>query len=130
MRKSLILVLGAFGALVLGTVVIAQTHDNAVEKKASDEITFTSDTKVGTQVLKPGRYQVACDTKTVKFSLITVGPGLYTTVTKVLEVPCQGHLGEKRAHTELSLPVKDGVNVLEKLALRGGNVEHVFPGQY
>jgi hypothetical protein len=124
MRKSLSLVLGV---LALGAVVMAQTHDNATEKKASDEITFASDTKIGTHVLKAGRYQVACDTKTIKFSLITVGPGLYTTVTKVLEVPCEGkHLTEKSIHTEVSLPVKDGAPVLEKLTLRGGNVEHQF----
>jgi hypothetical protein len=123
MRKSLALVLAV---LALGAVVLAQTSDTA-KKKASDEITFAVDTKVGNHVLKAGRYLVACDTKTVRFSLITVGPGLYTTVTKVLEMPCEGHIGEKRAHTEMSLPVRDGVQVLEKLVLRGGNVEHVFP---
>ena len=131
MRKSLSLAL----ALLVGTVVLAQTvmHDNATEKKASDELTFKADTKIGSHVLKAGRYKIACDTKTVTFWLITedVGPGQFTSQKKVLEVPCDGKLlADKHTYTETSMPSKDGVLVLEKLTLRGGNVEHVFPGQF
>ncbi len=132
MRKSLSLAL----ALLVGTVVLAQTamHDNNTEKKASDEINIKVDTKIGTHLLKAGRYKIACDTKTVTFWQITedVGMGQFTSQKKVLEVPCDGKLlADKHTYTETSLPAgKDGVPVLEKLTLRGGNVEHVFPGQF
>ncbi len=131
MRKSISLVLAVvlFGVVV----VLAQTHSNTTEKKASAEVTFTSDVMVGTHLLKAGRYQIACDTKTVKFSLITtdVGMGQFTSMKKVLEVPCEGNaLTERHVHTEMSMPAnKAGVPVLQKLLLDGSNVEHVFPGQ-
>lgn len=126
MRKSLSLVLGV---LLVGAVVLAQTHNNMTEKKASDEFTLTSDTMVGTHLLKAGDYNVVCDTKTIKFSLITVRTGRDSYLTKVLEVPCQGkELPDRRERTELVIPQnKNGVPVLEKLYLRGSNVEHVFP---
>jgi hypothetical protein len=130
MRKSPVsLVSVALAVLLAGAVVLAQTHSNTVEKKASDEIRFTTDVMVGTQLLKAGRYQVSCDTKTIKFSKIEVGPGIFTTATKVLEVPCQGkEVAERHKHTEFSIPLnKDNVAVLEKLNLRGSNIEHVFP---
>jgi hypothetical protein len=126
MRKSLSLVLGL---MLISAVLAAQTHNNAAEKKASDEVTFKTDVRIGSQVLKAGRYEIACDRNTIKFSLVEVGPGIFTTRTKKLEVPCQGkELTEKMAHTEMSLPVgPDGIPVLAKLLLKGSNVEHVFP---
>jgi hypothetical protein len=128
MRKSFSLILAV---LFVGTVVLAQTtHNNTTEKKASDQITLKADTKVGNTVLKAGRYKIACDTKTVTFWLVTtdVGMGEFTSTKKVLEMPCDGkELTERSPHTELTVPEKAGVVVLEKLTLRGGNVEHVFP---
>lgn len=130
MRKSLSLVIGL---LLVGAVVFAQTvtHDNMKEKKASDEVTFSTDVKVGTALLKAGRYKIVCDSKTIKFSLLTAdpGPGNFIYEKKVLEVPCQGkQLDARRENTSLTMPVgKDGVAVLEKLYLKGSNIEHVFP---
>ena len=130
MRKSLSLVLAV---LLVGAVVLAQTHNNTTEKKASAEVTFTSDVMVGTHLLKAGRYQIACDTKTVKFSLISTDAreGGFISMKKVLEVPCDGkQLEARHVHTEMSLPPnKDGVPVLQKLYLDGSNVEHIFPNQ-
>jgi hypothetical protein len=126
MRKSsLTLVLAV---LVAGVGVLAQSHSNMTEKKASDEIRLSSDLLVGTHLLKAGHYQVACNRETIKFSRIEVGPGIFTTMTKVLEVPCQGtDLGTARPRTELAMvPNKEGVKVLEKLILRGSSIEHVF----
>jgi hypothetical protein len=120
----------AIAVLLAGAVVVAQTHNNMVEKKVSEEIRLSTDLKVGSQVLKAGLYRVACDRETIRFSRIETVPGsIFTTVTKVLEVPCQGKdLGARRERTELSMPVgKDGVPFLEKLYLRGSNIEHVFP---
>lgn len=130
MRKSLSL---AIGLLLVGAVVFAQTvtHENMKEKKASDEVSLSADVKVGNVLLKAGRYRIACDSKTIKFTLLTAGAGQgnFINETKVLEVPCQGkQLDARRENTELAMPVgQDGVRVLERLYLKGSNVEHVFP---
>jgi hypothetical protein len=112
----------------VGAVVLAQTHNNMTEKKATDEITFGADTKIGTHLLKAGRYEVSCNRELIKFSLITTRAG-NTTLTKVLEVPCQGkELADKRETSQISVPKgPDGVPVLRTLLLRGSNIEHVFP---
>lgn len=126
MRKSLALVLGV---LLVGAVVIAQTHNDMTEKKVSDEFSIPSDIRVGTHLLKAGDYRVSCDTKTITFSLITVRSGRDRYLTKVLEVPCEGkELPARRENTELVIPPNKGdVPVLEKLYVRGSNIEHVFP---
>jgi len=87
MRKSFVAVLFVLLAGVASVALVAQTHDNAVEKKSSDEIRLTVDTMVAGKLLKAGKYLVACDKKTIKFSIIEVGPGIFTTTTKVLEIP-------------------------------------------
>jgi hypothetical protein len=126
MRKSLALVVGV---LLVGAVVMAQTHNNMTEKKVMDEITIPVDVKVGNHLLKAGDYRVTCDTKVITFALITVRTGRDSYLTKVLELPCEGkELAARRENTELVIPAnKDGVPVLEKLYLRGSNLEHVFP---
>jgi hypothetical protein len=108
---------------------MAQTHSNMIEKKVTDEFTIPSDIMVGTHLLKAGDYRVSCDTKKISFSLITVRSGRDSYLTKVLEVECQGkELPARRENTELVMPPnKEGIPVLEKLYLRGSNVEHVFP---
>jgi hypothetical protein len=128
MRKSFSLVLAFLLVAVSSVILMARVHDNANEKKATDEITLSSDVLVGGQLLKAGRYQIACDTKAVKFSIVTEGPGTFITVNKVLEVPCEGELlTARRTNTEMSLPPNaDGVKVLTKLYIKGSNVEHVF----
>jgi len=129
MRQSaLSLALAVLLTCAVGVGVFAQTHNNMVEKKATDEITFGADTRVGTHLLKAGRYEVSCNRDVIKFSLITTRAG-NTTLTKVLEVPCQGKaLAARSENSQLSLPKgQDGVPVLQKLLLRGSNIEHVFP---
>jgi len=130
MRRSFSFLVAVFIVSVVGVVVLAQTHSNTTEKRASDEITFNADTLVGTHLLKAGRYLVQCDRMTITFSRVTtdVGQGRFTSATKMLQVPCLGReLPAKADRTQLSLPEnKDGVAVLEKLVLRGSNVEHVF----
>jgi hypothetical protein len=130
MRKAFSLILASLLVTVVGAAVLAQTHNNMTEKKATDEVTLSSDVLVGTHLLKAGRYEISCDAKVIKFSSLTSVPGsLADYRTKVLEVPCQGQeLPAKRQHTELSMPTnKAGVRYLEKLYLRGSNIEHVFP---
>lgn len=129
MRKSFALILSFLLVTVTGAIIMAHTHDNAVEKKAMDEVQISSDVMVAGKLLKAGRYQIACDTKTVKFSIVNEGPGTFITVNKVLEFPCEGNqLTEKRNATEMKMPPnKDGVKVLQTLYVRGSNVEHTIP---
>jgi len=130
MRRSFSFLVAVLIVGVVSVAVLAQTHSNTTEKKASDEIRFNADTLVGTHLLKAGKYLVQCDRMTITFSFITadVGVGRFTSTAKVLEVPCLGkELPSKAERTEISVPSnKDGVPTLEKLKLRGSNVEHVF----
>jgi len=138
MRKPLLLTLGL---LLMTGALIAQTHDNATEKKVSDVVTFTTDVRVGATMLKAGEYRIACDTKTVTFTRLATAKdaewvaGLdpedqlaVQTSAKTLEVPCKGkQLSSKSENTVVQITTdKDGVKVLDKLYLRGSNVEHVF----
>ena len=138
MRKPLLVALGLL--LTIGTLV-AQTHDNAAEKKVSDVVLFTTDVRVGSAVLKAGEYRVACDTKKVTFTrqvsakdqewINTLDPVERLAVQKsdkALEVPCLGRdMGAKAENTVLQLgSEKDGVRTLDKLYLRGSTIEHVF----
>ena len=138
MRKPLLV---ALGLVLMAGALVAQTHDNMVEKKVSDVVLFTSDVRVGTHVLKAGEYRVACDTKKVTFTrqalakdqewINTLDPVERLAVQKsekALEVPCLGQdRGAKAEHTIIELgPQKDGVRSLDKLYLRGSSIEHVF----
>ena len=124
----------------IGTLV-AQTHDNMTEKKVGDVLLFTTDVRVGATVLKAGEYRVACDTKKVTFTrqalakdqewINTLDPVERLAVQKsekALEVPCLGRdVGANAENTVIQLGTeKDGVRTLEKLYLRGSNIEHVF----
>lgn len=138
MRKPLLVILGLLFAI--GTLV-AQTHENAGEKKVSDVLLFTTDVRVGSTVLKAGEYAVACDTKTVTFTLRYLAKDQEWINTldpverlnalksdKVLETPCVGKdLGAPADRTVMQLgPAKDGARPLETLCLRGSTIEHVF----
>ena len=138
MRKPLLVALGLI--LMIGALV-AQTHDNATEKKVSDVVQFSTDVRVGTTVLKAGEYRIACDTKTVTFTrqvsakdqewINTLDPVERLAVQKsekALEVKCLGReMTTKADQTVVTLGVgKDGVRTLDRLYLRGSNIEHVF----
>lgn len=129
MRKSFVVILSCLLISFVSATGLAQSHDNMKEKKASDELSISSDLLVSGHLLKAGRYRIECDRNTIKFYKVEEGEGVYVTATKVLELPCQGtELAEKRTTTQLTMPPnKDGVKVLEKLLLRGSNIEHVFP---
>jgi hypothetical protein len=130
MRNWFVVIVASLFISIAGTAALAQSHDNMKEKKASDELTISRDMLVSGHLLKAGRYLIECDRVTIKFYKVDQDyGGVYVTRTKVLEMPCQGNeLDAKRTSTELTMPVnKDGVAVLEKLLLRGSNVEHVFP---
>lgn len=139
MRKFMMVVLGV---LLTGGPAFAQSHSNMTENTAKDIVTFTSDVRVGTVLLIAGEYKVACDKNTITFTRLIAGSkdqeqkdlldpmsrAQQVSNTKALEVPCKGvQLKEKVKTTVAQIGVdKDGVKYLEKLLLRGSNVEHVF----
>jgi hypothetical protein len=119
----------------------AQTHDNAMEKKATDVIMFTTDVRVGTTVLQAGEYKVECDTKTMTFTRLVSGKDQEWANTldpverlavlksaKALEIACKGkQLSAPSDSTVVQIITdKDGIRTLDKLLLHGSNVEHVF----
>ncbi len=103
----------------LAAVVLAQDHQNTAEKAVKETITLSSDTKVGTQILKAGDYRVTCDRETISF----LDSGGHT----VLKTKCKGaEVSAPSDRTELHISDVSGVRVLTMLVLKGSNVEHVF----
>ena len=115
MRRLLFLGL----ALSLMTaVMLAQTHQNTIEKAVKQTIAFSTDTKVGNVTLKAGDYRVTCDRETISFR----GPD-----GKLTKFPCKGEeLSEPSDHNEIHTGEVGGARVLTKLLLKGSNVQHVF----
>ena len=138
MRKLFLL---SVGLLLITGILAAQDHNNTTEKVAKDVVVFTSDIMVGTTVLKAGEYRIVCDTKMVTFTRQFAGKdqewadGLDPMTrahvlggNKALELPCKGQeLADVRKTTEVQTTVdQKGVRHLDKLYLKGSNVEHIF----
>lgn len=107
-------------ALCTGTLA-AQAVGHEREKKASDEITISQPIMIGGQTLAPGKYKVSCDEKEVTFTRVSNSE-------KVLTLPCKGkEMVKKSENTEIHSSMNSaGVRVVDKLLIRGSNVEHVF----
>ena len=118
MRKSLWTVVSL---LALSGLLVAQGHNNAVEKKVSDMVIVVSDVRLGGDLLKAGEYRVVCDREHISFTRTSDGK-------RILEKPCQGKELQKDSDiTVMFTDVdRDGVRFVQKLLLRGSNVEHVF----
>ena len=116
MRRSLVLLMGM---LLTGGALIAQSHDNMREKTAKDTIVFATDVQVGQARLAAGEYRVVCDRTQMVFT--------QTKSKEKFTFECQGkELPNARRTTEVHVANKDGRTWLQKLYLRGSNVEHVF----
>ena len=112
--------LGIAFLVTTGLVAIAQDHNNTTEKAVKAEISYSMDVRVGTTILKAGTYNIQCDRTTITFRAQEGG--------QTLKMPCKGK--------ELSAPAKEteshlmrdpsGVQVLDKLLLKGSTVEHTF----
>jgi hypothetical protein len=120
MRKLFSLTLGL--ALVSGLLAAqGPGHNNMNEKVAKDTITFATAIRVGTTVLEAGEYRVACDREKLSFTRTEDGE-------LMLDVPCQGTELPKAARTSAVYTKLDnsGVRYLDRLQLRGSNVDHTF----
>lgn len=117
MRKVLSLV----ASLLVISAVVAAQHSNMKETPVKTDLTLVSDVQFGPQVLKAGDYKVMCDREMIVFKTAETGK-------KVLEVKCQGK-ELPVASTDTQLYVKtlpSGVKVVDRLLLKGSQVEHVF----
>ena len=120
MRKYFMITLGV---LLAAGALIAQGHENMRERGGRDTLTFTSDVRVGPQVLPAGEYRVVCNREEISF---TQTGGAKST----FKVLCQGaELSDVRKDTLMyTSRGPDGVRVMNKLLLKGSNIEHVFTG--
>jgi hypothetical protein len=116
MRKALLLVVGA--VLLVG--VVAAQDMKMPGPTVKQDITFTTDVRIGTTMVKAGDYRVVCDHVKIAFFDKTNGK-------KVLEVPCKGkELTTPSKVTEAYVVLDNGVHVLDKLYVKGSTVEHTF----
>jgi hypothetical protein len=122
MRKVFSAVLGL---VLLTSAVFAQT------KKAEEDFTFSSDVRVGTQVLKPGDYHFICRDNVVTINLVTKRTGGDSYSTKVAELTVQTKtLPAKSQNSQLVMPNgKDGVPQILSFFIQGSNVEYVVSQQ-
>lgn len=104
--------------LTAGVSLMAQEHP--AEKKAGDEITVGTAVNIAGKVLEPGKYRVSCDKTEITFTRVDTG--------EKTVLPCKGkQLDKKAEHTALYTTLSpQGVRVVDRLLIRGSNVEHVF----
>jgi len=118
MKKMFVLMIAL--ALCTGTLA-AQAVGHEKEKKANDEISISQPIMIGGQTLAAGKYKVNCDEKEVTFTKVSNNE-------KVLTLPCKGKEMVKKAEsTEIHTSLNPAGNrIVDKLLIRGSNVEHVF----
>lgn len=114
-------------SVVLGVVLVTAAL-SAQTKKAQEDFTFSSDVRVGTQVLPAGDYHFVCDATGLTISRVTVRTEGDSYMTKVLEVPLQPKaLTAKSLHSELDMPAgSDGIPTVQAIYIEGSNVEYVI----
>lgn len=97
------------------------SHLNAMEPVVNAELQVPTDVILGTCMLKAGTYVIACDRENVTFTVKSTDE-LYVTL------PCKGKIMKDKATETRADYVKQpsGYMVLERLYLKGSNVEHVF----
>jgi hypothetical protein len=96
-------------------------HVNFYETPAKGVLVLRADTIVGPCLLPADTYLVACDCSIVTFSLQAARE-------RIVELPCQGKR-LKRTAVETSAvlePQPSGRAALEKLYIKGSNIEHTF----
>lgn len=96
-------------------------HINALEPAIKSELQVPTDVILGTCILKAGTYLIECDRANVTFTL-------KSTEELIVTMPCKGRLMKDKAKETRADYEKQpsGYIVLERLYLKGSNVEHVF----
>jgi len=118
------------GLMVASSLVAAQTKSPAI-KKVKDQVTFSEDVKVGSTVLKAGRYEVSSSADGGQLTFRRMVPDVsypshfnYDVKEKPVVATCTATpLPEKVRGTAMDLPADgSGVKVLKSLTLDGTNV--------
>lgn len=119
-RRLFILTLLLAVAVPMGAAQIG-THKNAVEPITVTELNVPTQVVVGSCMLPAGLYLVKCDREMVSFTLKKTGE-------KMVEITCKGPQMTKPAKETRAVYVDQpsGYVVMEKLYLKGNNVEHIF----
>ena len=96
-------------------------HLNALEPAVKSELRVPTDVIVGTCILKAGTYLIQCDRENVTFTL-------KSTKEMIVTLPCRGRIMKDKAKETRAdyVAQPSGYIVLERLYLKGSNVEHVF----
>jgi hypothetical protein len=118
-RRFLMIVTGSGALAAIGWQT--GTHLNYFETPANGEIVLRAETIVGPCVLPADVYLVACDCSIVTFCL-------QSTRERMVELPCRGVRLKSVARETSGVfePQPSGRVALEKLYIKGSNVEHVF----
>jgi hypothetical protein len=97
------------------------THLNALEPVVKSELKIPTDVIIGTCMIRAGTYVVMCDREQVSFTVKSTGE-------VAVSLPCRGNAMKDKAKETLAVyePQPSGYIVLEKLYLKGSNIEHVF----
>ncbi len=121
MRRIWMLVLLIVVSLFAAVLTAEQSHLNVFEPPVKVELKIPTDVIVGTCILKAGTYIVACDREIVSFTI-------KATNERVAEFECKGPVMKEKARETRAVyePQPSGYVVLEKLYLKGSNVEHIF----
>lgn len=98
-----------------------ESHVNALEPATKTELILPTDAIAGNCLLKAGTYIVRCDRETVYFVLKSSGETMAT-------LACRGPIMKEKSKDTRAVFVKQpsGYMALEKLYMKGNNVEHVF----
>ena len=118
-RAGLLVLLVSMGASASASQI--GDHINALEPAVKTELQIPTDVIVGNCMIKAGTYVVQCDRETVTFVFKTTGE-------RVVELPCRGSIMKDKAKETRAVYEKQpsGYMVLDKLYMKGNNVEHVF----
>ena len=118
---ALIMFVLAAGLMLAAAPDQGVNHPNATEAAVKAELKIPSETIVGSCLLQAGTYVVACDRDTVTFTLKSTGEVMAS-------LACRGAVMKDKAKETKGVYEKQpsGYMSLEKLYLKGSNVEHVF----
>lgn len=118
-RVSLLMWLGA--ATVVAGFQGGAMHVNALEPVTKSELKIPTDVIAGSRILKAGVYIVTCDREVVTFTL-------KATNETMASFECRGPMMKDKSKDTRAeyVPQPSGYIALEKLYLKGNNVEHMF----
>lgn len=120
-RVLLIAMMIGMGVTASASLDQNTTHLNATEPAVKSELKIPTDVVLSNCMLKAGVYTITCDREMVTFVLKSTGE-------VAVSLPCQGAVLKDKIKETSAIYEKQpsGYIVLDKLYLKGSNIEHVF----